>query len=927
MQQKKGVLLACLFLLPILVHSSSAESSGNIDSSSAQLDMTPNQPVVGGEATFSIILTNVGTVDAFDVQYEFFKSALNGELLTGGGNVIDIQAGTSEIVSATWDKLPEGEQRLWFRFADGSSAASFYYDFNVLGLPTLRVMDIETTPSESIRAGDSMEIAMRVKNTGTIDAAQSTLLLQVPDQTDQYLSTPALAAGEETWLNVSTVAPQTGTHEIIATPDINNDIEEGSETNKAKTHQLTVIPHMDLYFKNGISISTVGNVFEGPWSVSGTLVRSNGEGTTTVSLQLEIPNPSGGTLRTNHFQVTLSGGTLVEQPFTNEFSLDSLPPGQHLVTAKINSINDAGIVQERTDNDVATTTLNISEVPDVVLDPPIANLTSVDAGESVSWLMTITNNGDLDVSGFLYYKFDDGPVLSIRIAPFEAGKTEFIEVELDAGLGQHIAVFNASWVADQGSFDADLSNSVSTGSINVNSPLKLKWDYASLQVLDEEGDNATFPLRHGNMYTLSIDVTATSSTGQINMTCIDEQDDTDVIVFLSIDEERQRKSIECQFMAFASISNIKIIPDNTNAIDSLSRSYQTINPNGNNAEGETSSSGTATILGFSALVLVGILIAAFLLTREREEEVERDIFDYCPACDGELEGGEDRCPHCSFNLKKARNQFHDCHECGESIPDLIENCAYCGAIQDVASFFERRERREPKAQKTFVSLPDDEEDDENEIVTGEENFDKTIREFGFDEGQLEEEWDENIEAAEAEVEAAYDRRYADEIAEEEMTDEELEAYKSQVTSTIRKSSSADHDIDAIIRSKKSMKAVKEDDSELSASDADIREQLFEITGEEGVRPGEKVQVGMQLSDSSLAGNEVQEASMDFTIEEEDLPMSGVDEDIDDELTPKRNRPNRRRPAQRKKATAECGACGAEIDASADECSVCGAQFE
>lgn len=380
-------------------------------------------------------------------------------------------------------------------------------------------------------------------------------------------------------------------------------------------------------------------------------------------------------------------------------------------------------------------------------------------------------------------------------------------------------------------------------------------------------------------------------------------------------------------MALASISNIKLIPDNTNAIDSLSRSYQTINPNGNNAAGDASSSGTATILGFSALALVGILIAAFLLTREREEEVERDIFDYCPACDGELEGGEDRCPHCSFNLKKARNQFHDCHECGESIPDLIENCAYCGAIQDVASFFERRERREPKAPKTFIALPEDEEDDEDEIVTGQENFDETIREFGFDEEQLEEEWDENIEAAEAEVEAAYDRRYADVIAEEEMTEEELEAYKSQVTTTIRKSSSADHDIDAIIRGKKSMKAVKEDDSELSASDADIREQLFEITGEEGVLPGEKVQVGMQISDSSLAGNEVQEASMDFTIEEDDLPMPKPDEDIDDELTPKRNRPNRRRPAQRKKATAECGACGAEIDANSNECSVCGAQFE
>jgi len=56
-------------------------------------------------------------------------------------------------------------------------------------------------------------------------------------------------------------------------------------------------------------------------------------------------------------------------------------------------------------------------------------------------------------------------------------------------------------------------------------------------------------------------------------------------------------------------------------------------------------------------------------------------------------------------------------------------------------------------------------------------------------------------------------------------------------------------------------------------------------------------------------------------------MSKLGDDVDDELSPKRKRPNRRRPARQKKDTAECGACGAEIDASANECNVCGAQFE
>ena len=50
----------------------------------------------------------------------------------------------------------------------------------------------------------------------------------------------------------------------------------------------------------------------------------------------------------------------------------------------------------------------------------------------------------------------------------------------------------------------------------------------------------------------------------------------------------------------------------------------------------------------------------------------------------------------------------------ETVPDLMENCPYCGAQQDVSSFFERRERRERRqAVKEEVALP---EEDENEIV-------------------------------------------------------------------------------------------------------------------------------------------------------------------------------------------------------------------
>ena len=86
---------------------------------------------------------------------------------------------------------------------------------------------------------------------------------------------------------------------------------------------------------------------------------------------------------------------------------------------------------------------------------------------------------------------------------------------------------------------------------------------------------------------------------------------------------------------------------------------------------------------------------------------------------------------------------------------------------------------------------------------------------------------------------------------------------------------------------------------------------------------------MQLTDSAFAGNEVSEATSDFSVKDDDNPVA-----IIDELTPGKSKPARRRSARRKSAepetkseVAECGACGAEIAVDATECGTCGAKFE
>ena len=141
-----------------------------------------------------------------------------------------------------------------------------------------------------------------------------------------------------------------------------------------------------------------------------------------------------------------------------------------------------------------------------------------------------------------------------------------------------------------------------------------------------------------------------------------------------------------------------------------------------------------------------------------------------------------------------------------------------------------------------------------------------------------------------------------------------------------------NDIDAILASKGEIVAHKDDGKDLSASDADIRGRLYEISGEDGIMPGDKVNVGMQLSDSAFAGNEVSETTSDFTvIDDDDTPIALVDE-----LSPKSEKPARRRSPRRKSTeasvpevpeVAECGACGADLPVDATECGTCGAKFE
>lgn len=915
-----GVMILSIAILPANI---AAYNSGGIEASEAQVALSPSTGLTQGDSvTIYLTLSNTLQSDAFDVEYAFYMNDYTSsqQLLK---SVVDIYAQETETVSVTWDSLQETDSRVWVVFEYGGNEQSFFIDFDVAGLPNLRIMQSEISPSSGINSGDTVQLSTLVKNTGSEPAVASILQIDLPSTlVDEEIATSALSPSQEEWINTTFTAPSSGTYSIYVTPDYHDEVIEASENNKVKTVSLIVEPRMDVYHLENITITSTEGSLEGPWTIAGKLARTGGSGTTTVPMWIEVATDTGGIVTAQPFDVILQGTGYAEQSWSTILTsntVTSLPPGGYLLTAQIDPFDDPNFLQESKTNDRSSALLTLLEVPDVFVDS-IARPSSpeVNSGERVTWEVTVQNTGGVDVSGKLEYEFEGVTDLSILISLEPGESYTWVSTPLQTASGAHQAPFKATWIASQGSSDSNSDNNIAINDITVKADLRLEWAPSSLQLLDSNGNEATYPLDEGDNYTISINLT-TQELGEISFDCLDGKNEEISTTEVNVSTIGQTVSLECEFTATAPLSSIQLRPsDPTKVTTTYTRQFSTAFSSTDDSS-EQSKSGTMTLIGFGVVILIVILGLAVWFTRESEEEVERDIFEYCPACDGELEGDESRCPHCSFNLDKARKQFHQCHECGESVPDLMDNCPYCGAHQDVSSFFERREKRERRAPKVEVALP---EVDEDEIVSGTENFDETVKEFGYDEDQLEEEWDEKFAKAEAEI-AELEQSYEELGSIDGLTPEEIEELESQVTTKLRSMKQLgeqSNDIDEMLAGKGDLISHKDDGSELSASDAEIRGRLYEITGEEGIMPGDKVHVGMNLSDGALAGNEIEETSSDFTFED-DQPIAKLDDKED--LTPKRQQPKRRE----KKKTAECGACGAQIPIMAKGCPVCGAEFE
>ncbi|MBA4694546.1 MAG: hypothetical protein H2066_01680 [Candidatus Poseidoniales archaeon] len=913
-------LVLAMMILAVVPLSAQAEDSGGVQASESTVAISPSNPVEGGSITITLTLFNSNNFEAEDVLYKFYWNGVSSSQLISA-NTVDIAAESTADVQIVKSGLTVGEHKVWvaFEYAGGGEQI-FFSDIIVSGLADLEATSISTSPAD-IESGDSVTISTEVSNTGSQDAAASRLQINLEDQSEIF-DVPSILAGESVWINETMTAPSSGTYDFDVIVDLDDAVVEADESNTF-TSSITVDARMDIAHQGELSIDVDEGALQGPWTVSGTITRTGGSGVTEVPMRLEIKDDVGVNVPLPTFYVNISGGENAQQvwsfPLLYNY-ISTLSAGNHEVSAVIDPYGTASFIQETTDNDRISAYFDKYDVPDVSVDPyAIPSKNTVTSGSNVDWTVAITNSGEVDVSGRLIYTWEGQTVEenSQPIINIQPGETHIWTETLPTESGSHDADFEAQWIPTAGSFDANPLNSFANGSVEVTAQLRLTWSRASMSLVDSSQEPANFPLIAGQEYTVSIKQ-GSQETGSVNYSCENELGEVFGEIQIDVTTGGQIVTVECTFTASAPFTNINLIPDDKAVCDTQTWNWDSKESSSNVAdEAGSMNFKTAGLIAVICLVLIAVLIAAVILTREVEEEVERDIFDYCPACDGELEGNEDRCPYCTFNLKKARKQFHDCESCGESIPDLLSNCPYCGANQDVSKYFERRERR--VVEKETIALQDEEEVDPETIhAAGYEGFEEAVKEFGYDADDLEGHWDENIAKAEQEVEAAYDRRVA---AEEEFDLDDEEAVNT-VTTTLKsiKETFEGHDIDAILKDKE-IRSHVDDGGELSASDADIRERLFEITGEEGVLPGDEVNIGMGIQDRSLAGNVLPEDAMDFSFDEEADEVNPVAAAAAES---KRRRGVRRKS---KVKTAECGACGADIAADANECSTCGAKFE
>ncbi len=875
--RRASALVLLLLLIPSLLAlaSVSGEVAGDIVFSSDSISLASNNPTEGDDLGMTITLTNNASVEASGVQISLHPESTANPAFHS--ETVVVPASGFLQVGATWQSVPFGTHLVVLQVGHLSQTASVNRSFTASGLADLVVTSLQISPSSGMHNNDLVNITCVIKNQGNAAAASSHLLLELNGMLLTELSVALLPIGQTVQVITSFNAPPSGVHELIATANSQSadGVTESDSSNNRNVQpvQFTVLPDPDYHHhpqsNPDVLVSTEPNALAGPGTVSGQILRMGGEGDTSIEVAISVVEVGGDRLVRLFFVNFSEAEPLASwsETFTTQ-ALQISDPGDYTLLIDIDP--DDMVAQSIPFNDETTTTLRLHAEPNVVVSRfAAASSSTVMPGDSVSFNVTVTNVGILAVFGSLHATFDGTQLASkLGLALPPGAESTYTFTAPASGDANEVLQFIATWEASEGSHDSASDDNTATGSVTLRTDLRLRF----LQNTETWTPNP--PLRLGETYSYTIDIIADDGSGTETFTCLDHTHGKELGTrTLTFSEPGESATMLCSFTAERTGSfELYVLPEG----DSVAAwtSHWSVTAKGGTLQNEGGGSGWSGILLMlaGALFLGGVLLAAVVLTRAGEGDAERETYDYCPACEGELIGEEEQCPHCDFDLVRGLSQFHDCAECEAAIPDLMDHCPYCGATQDITEYYERRVRKEAPIAPDHEpeETEEDEDEDEDEIVRGTEDFSEQLESMGWSEEQYESEWDDQLSRAEVELDDAA----AWHATQKELTEDEAE--DTVVETALRRSVEGERvDLDALIGKKDERRHLLDEQVDLTASDADIRADIYDITGEDGVLPGDRVHVDM-APDSMTGGEGMKEArdDIDFGVGiDDDAPVS------------------------------------------------------
>ncbi|CAI8226857.1 MAG: Uncharacterised protein [Methanobacteriota archaeon] len=947
MGQKKFSSIVIIFMLvplfsTILTVTQAADVEG-VSITSDSIAITPENPIAGTPISIKSTLNNSNT-EVTEVDVYFYKNTYES------GNPWKIQhlsldasdgfTDSQTNITVIWQNVNIDDQGIYVQILDSTSdtfSNPVFKPFNVQGLPDLIIENVEISPNEDIHENDLFFVNVSILNQGTLASSPNSVSFDIEGSGISKSSTlESLDAGVSTIISFNSTAPQTGSWTIQIAVDSNYEIDELSDQNNNWNGNLVITDIPDMYFLNDLVVTTTGNTdasVNGPWTLSTIIVATEpnniDEGTNIIPIEILIID-SVDESEISLYENIIWNSDTNQQDLTLEFDktdINSFSIGTHEVSLIIDPNNEHN---GDNNNDIISSTFQLAESPNIVIEiqDPLNEVINIES--NYTWYVNVQNMGQVLSSGTLSANWRGS-----SYGPFELSinpnDSEIIAIEVEAGLTKGEQTFSVLWQPDTAWMDSNNLDNTDQVSMNVDIPFVVNFDLYSLNITPNQ------PYIMDTAHNLQINVEA-SDAGSQTVECRSDEVliDSEILTFT---EQDKIDSFECDFTPNSTgLYQLKLIFVEENGQD-YTMTLQIDPPDSLLViEGEDSTDFLKLLIPFT-LVLIIALIAGVILTRQKVD-LSNVIY-----VDIEYDGYDPEELNISIGDKVMWTNYDEENKHTVSAKSLDEEgqlLFHSGDLEDHDEFlhefntkgkFQYGCKYNPKF-SGVINVFSDEDEDLDVIIKGSTQFASDIAEMGFKEDQLESDWDERIVEAETEVENVRSKQEA-ELLEDETIDITVEdedivmRIEDEDSELISQRGEQAENMDEILASKTDLKALKDEDVEFTASDAGMRAELYALTGEEGVMPGDEVKIGLGANKEHLegkgefVGNQLPNIETDFTFDDSDdvinkeveKPVEEIEEISEEESE---------EPIVE---TAECGGCGADIPIDAKSCQICGAKFE